>query len=500
MPGMTQRRLTPLVRPTPHPDEWHLSLGIRTAQLNGLRLRSAPTYRGMASELIAHVGPSLTQHFAETNVEGQALYAGHLVPDRRLLWSWGHTRVCIACLRESPHIRMLWRFRTLDTCWRHGLSLTHRCPACNGVLDWAGRAGSCSCGWDATRDQPQSPESLEVSEVSKIAMTNWRRVGVAGATVSAESLAIAVSTWELVLCLARQLRGRDGVARNMENTERIGAWLMQRQLKMPEHPDEVEDFLRRLKEPILLTAALRYFLKLRSTPKLEDSVFSALPLAHWCNVLKSLGAHEATCRFIGMPRVLAAQKGLVSVYQLGLELGQTSKRTDAILSSLGIIPIEVQSGNASGRYIDQISVRAIKQAVAQGQFPRTSPRRIHVPLFLTETRRRLSRWAREKSPSYVESLFEDIARQARCSPPPPSAVELGSKSFWHRHKTSAVEAVLIDLASNRIGVYRNPTKEGLQHLLVAPQVLAALKERSMEHFKKTRRAQPGQLELFHEPG
>lgn len=59
---------------------------------------------------------------------GHGIVRHHLIDETR--------QVCIECLKESCHHRILWDLRLLDTCPEHGRSMLSKCPSCGKGLQW----------------------------------------------------------------------------------------------------------------------------------------------------------------------------------------------------------------------------------------------------------------------------------------------------------------------------------------------------------------------------
>lgn len=80
-------------------------------------------------------------------------FGGHHFPRHMLRQS--QRRVCLDCLKESPHHRAIWTLYLEDWCHRHGGALTQVCPACAKRLSWNSRSPThCQCGTDLRRVEP----------------------------------------------------------------------------------------------------------------------------------------------------------------------------------------------------------------------------------------------------------------------------------------------------------------------------------------------------------
>lgn len=81
----------------------------------------------------------------------------------------GTLRYCPACLRMSPHYRLLWGLTCLLGCAEHGCRLLERCPRCGmsiALLVPNVIAGFCpTCGMDLRRAVPPSLSKSELAGV-----------------------------------------------------------------------------------------------------------------------------------------------------------------------------------------------------------------------------------------------------------------------------------------------------------------------------------------------
>ncbi|KLV09228.1 hypothetical protein ABT56_03275 [Photobacterium aquae] len=72
--------------------------------------------------------------------------------------------VCPLCLAESAYVRQHWHFIPIQACEQHGCKLIHRCPACDGLLEYQSTEcmTHCECGFNLLSTPTTSASASEL--------------------------------------------------------------------------------------------------------------------------------------------------------------------------------------------------------------------------------------------------------------------------------------------------------------------------------------------------
>ena len=265
-------------RPTPHPDECLSGYILRLAAANGsMRLLNFSQLLFPDGQQIGRMNalrweypqadwgnsPQLTQ----CGVDGLTMLTllplvrkfYVLPPTRRAGWAIGHTlrdivdphlKICPVCVRETPYVRLLWRFTLVDICLKHRRKLVHHCPCCKNhltVITSKQRHLHCSyCDADLTQGSwPMQPATSKDFAAQQTIQNDLRFL---------LNPSVALTRLEIQTPIKTAWRGDEVTRhiglkfRHLRDQRGMSAWRLELELNMSKH--SIYDIESGLRAPI----------------------------------------------------------------------------------------------------------------------------------------------------------------------------------------------------------------------------------------------------------
>lgn len=286
--------LQPLVRPAAFVGEWTWSWVGRTVKKNGLKTRSPSTLRSFAAML--SLGDWDLRSIARLT--------------RKL-------KVCPECLMQESYIPDIWCAEECEVCPEHGWVLQSHCTVCDAGFQLTDALeGQCQCGTPISTDRCMhgTPREVELS----------RALAWSDPDPSVSQLRRFVC--QLLFVLARARRGRDIRFKGLRTGDHMGQWLEMHGLQVRMSIEGVSDLLRSLPTPIHQAAASTWLQGLMTSSPKGQSDFGELPISHWFDTLRSLGAPLSRDRSLGSRLRTPVAAGFVSLEGAARQCGVTVKR------------------------------------------------------------------------------------------------------------------------------------------------------------------------------
>ena len=491
-----------LVRPSPEPDEWLEGYAQRVIFRNGLICKG---YSGSESELRATCSSLLGEQQQAVHTvfatRERGHYGSHLVPPSLLLGSPGRFPVCVDCMRESTHIRMVWRCAGVDTCPRHGQRLLGSCPGCGDRFGIATAVeGRCACGWSFDSVAELTMCSEPAREFADVV---WGDLSRSVGAVPAEMLGAALFAGDLVPRLARRRRGRDFPFVGMAPSEYSARWLGEAGLRLGRGVDGITALLASLSEPIHLAFAAEYLQRMRRAEQAQETILSSLPLGQWQDVLASADAPSSRSRLMGLPAAIGRQGGLVTYKQVARSMAIPYEFVGDEVEAAGLTPTTMVRARRTYRFLTQEQLQVLRSTArlrpasistrALG-LDRTCSRQIQTSGVL----RRIASNAHGllRLDDWVQ-LDADLRASAVSGTPVKHSVRLSERRFWEWAHRDALRTVVDDVRRGRRRLFLDPRASGLSAYLVGPEVIWELRRLSLR--QRSRFTHDGQRELFDRP-